>query len=182
MALSMDDLLLTERMLRDSARSGMDDFLKTDLTMAIDRIPDGDDRNGPESELTFDRHSQFLGFEQLLYPIASHDELCMGAHHLMSRTMLAVEQRKFMLVRRVSLGDDGVDRRFMMALAGVNTYVNSTPDAYDHFGRHLREATTADRVIVLGYTAMFVRDVITGDLSVAETRCPNCGGPDEHEL
>jgi hypothetical protein len=140
--------------------------------MAIDRIPDDVERTGPDSELHFERASEFAAFERMLCPIASNDELCVGAHHLMCRVMLSLEQRKFLLGTRMDPIRE-VDRRFIMALSGVNTYLHGD---YEMFTDRLRECTTADRVIVLGFTCMFARDSITGDWKIAAPHHPMCGG------
>lgn len=157
-ALTMDQMLETEALFHRVARTGLDDYLKPDLTQVVVSS------SGDEYERA----------HNLLRPMMMLDEHCRAAQGMLCRALrfkLISEHPGEMVVvgaHGLTAGDDqdavsAVARRIQMMLASVHAYLHERPQQAWEI---VEPCTTADRVIVLGFTAVLLRKAVTGDMGM----------------
>lgn len=157
-ALTLDQMLETEALFHRVARTGLDDYLKPDLTQVVVSS------SGDEYERA----------QQLLRPMTMRDEHCRAVQGMLCRALrhkLVTEHPGELLVvgaHGLAAGPDpdgvsAVGRRLQMMLASVHAYLHERPQ---HAWEIVAPCTTADRVIVLGFTAVLLRKAVTGDVDL----------------
>lgn len=157
-ALTLDQMLETEALLYQVARTGMDDYLKQDLTQVVF------DSDGSQTART----------QALLRPMMLRDDHCRSAQGMLCRairqglTELAGSPRMFFGSAGVihsSSADaaEGIARRLHMTVDTVRAYLDDRPG---HAWEMVAPCTTADRLIVIGFTAMVLRKVVARDITV----------------
>lgn len=157
-ALTLDQMLETEALFYKVARTGLDDSLKQDLTqVVVSSVAD-----------------EYERAQHLLRPMMMLDEHCRAAHGMLCRALrykLIHEHGGKLLVvgaQGMTIGEDpdavsAVQRRVQMMLASVHAYLHEQPQAAWEI---VEPCTTADRVIVLGFTAVLLRKAVTGDIQL----------------
>lgn len=159
-ALTLDQLLETEALFYRVARTGLDDFLKEDLTQVV-LSTSGDHTEHERSQL-------------LLRPMVMRDDQCRAAQGMLCRAIrlklaeLTGSPRLFFgasgIIRASSVERaELVNRRLHMMVASVRAYLEDEPG---HAWQIVEPCTTADRLIVLGFTAVILRRAVTGDVDL----------------
>lgn len=157
-ALTMDQMLETEALFHRAARTGLDDYLKPDLTQVV----------------VSSTGDEYARAQDLLRPMMMLDEHCRAAQGMLCRALrikLIAEHPGQMLVvgaHAVASGRDpdavsAIGRRVQMMLASVHAYLHERPQQAWEI---VEPCTTADRVIVLGFTAVLLRKAMTGDMEL----------------
>lgn len=157
-ALTLDQMLETEALFYRVARTGLDDALKQDLTQVVVSS------FGDEYERAQD----------LLRPMMMLDDHCRAAQGMLCRALrfkIIGEHGGKTLVVGAHAVMSGIDpdavsvigRRVQMMLASVHAYLHERPQQAWEI---VQPCTTADRVIVLGFTAVLLRKAMTGGLGL----------------
>jgi hypothetical protein len=152
----LDQLLETEALLYRAARTGMDDFLKRDLAEAVDCAGGGG------------RHERC---HALLRPMVLREDHCRAAQGMLCRSirdkLLALPDIKSRFriggYSRFSSSEeqlmDAISRRMELTLASVDAYLHGEPQVAWQL---VEPCTTADRLIVLGFTATMLHRIVSG--------------------
>jgi len=156
-ALTLDQLLETEALLYRAARTGMDDFLKRDLAEAVDCAGGGG------------RHERC---HALLRPMVLREDHCRAAQGMLCRairdklvTLPGIKSSfriggysRFSCERDEHLVD-AISRRMELTLASVDAHLRGEPQVAWQL---VEPCTTADRLIVLGFTATMLHRIMIG--------------------
>lgn len=163
----------TEALLYQVARTGLDDYLKRDLAEVVDCAGGGDK----------DRHHRAMA---LLRPMMMRDDHCQAAQGMLCRairekfTTLPGVRSHFHIASASRINPEidrdtfeAVGRRMEMMLACVHAYLHDQPhEAWSLVER----CTTADRLIVVSFTATMLHRAMSGRVLVDPHLTPDGDG------